>query len=68
MELYAQILDHAPTAFAAIFCHLRDKPNEGFLMHCTGLSYTYGTLWVLLMAGAAGKDRTGVIAALILKV
>ncbi|KII95039.1 hypothetical protein PLICRDRAFT_48010 [Plicaturopsis crispa FD-325 SS-3] len=50
MELYSQILDHGGPAFGAILRHVRDKPNEGRLFHCT-----------------AGKDRTGVIAALILK-
>lgn len=51
MELYSQILDHGGRAFGAILRHVRDKPNEGCLFHCT-----------------AGKDRTGVMAAIILKV
>ncbi|KAJ7094445.1 protein-tyrosine phosphatase-like protein [Mycena belliarum] len=50
MELYSQILEHGGRAFGAILRHVRDKPNEGVLFHCT-----------------AGKDRTGVIAAILLK-
>ncbi|KAJ6583775.1 protein-tyrosine phosphatase-like protein [Mycena sp. CBHHK59/15] len=50
MELYSQILDHGGPAFGAILRHVRDRPNEGCLFHCT-----------------AGKDRTGVIAAILLK-
>jgi protein tyrosine/serine phosphatase len=51
MELYTQILDHGGHAFGTIFRHIRDRPNDGFVFHCT-----------------AGKDRTGVFAALLLKV
>ena len=51
MELYSQILDHGGAAFGVVLRHVRDKPSEGFLFHCT-----------------AGKDRTGIIAAIILKV
>ncbi|KAF8897784.1 protein-tyrosine phosphatase-like protein [Infundibulicybe gibba] len=50
MQLYSQILDHAGPSFGAILRHIRDKPSEGCLFHCT-----------------AGKDRTGLIAAIILK-
>jgi len=50
MELYSQILDHGGLAFSAILRHVRDKPTEGCLFHCT-----------------AGKDRTGVITAILLK-
>ncbi|KAM6496098.1 Protein-tyrosine phosphatase-like protein [Amanita muscaria] len=50
MELYSQILDHGGPCFGAILRHVRDRPTEGCLFHCT-----------------AGKDRTGVVAAIILK-
>jgi len=50
MELYSQILNYAGSAVGAILRHIRDKPTEGCLFHCT-----------------AGKDRTGVIAAILLK-
>ncbi|KAF8663464.1 hypothetical protein AX16_001034 [Volvariella volvacea WC 439] len=50
MELYSQILDHAGKAFGIAFRHMRDKPDEGIIFHCT-----------------AGKDRTGILAALFLK-
>jgi len=51
MQLYSQILDNGVFAYSTIFKHIRDSPDEGFLLHCT-----------------AGKDRTGVVAALILKI
>ncbi|KAK7695400.1 hypothetical protein QCA50_000036 [Cerrena zonata] len=50
MELYSQILDNGGVAFGQILRHVRDKPDEPCIMHCT-----------------AGKDRTGVIAAILLK-
>ncbi|KAL1708543.1 protein-tyrosine phosphatase-like protein [Schizophyllum commune] len=50
MELYSQIMDHAGSSFGTIFRHVRDRPSDGFLFHCT-----------------AGKDRTGVLAAILLK-
>lgn len=50
MELYSQILDNGEFAFGTILRHVRDRPTEGCLIHCT-----------------AGKDRTGVIAAILLK-
>ncbi|PFH51324.1 hypothetical protein AMATHDRAFT_142937 [Amanita thiersii Skay4041] len=50
MELYSQILEHGGAAFGSILRHVRDKPNDGFIFHCT-----------------AGKDRTGIIAAILLK-
>jgi len=50
MELYSQILDHGGPTFGAILRHVKDKPNEPCIFHCT-----------------AGKDRTGVIAAILLK-
>ncbi|KAI0080790.1 hypothetical protein K474DRAFT_1636729 [Panus rudis PR-1116 ss-1] len=50
MELYSQILEHGGRAFGAILRHVRDRPNDPFIFHCT-----------------AGKDRTGVIAAILLK-
>uniref|UniRef100_A0A060T9N1 ARAD1D13134p n=1 Tax=Blastobotrys adeninivorans TaxID=409370 RepID=A0A060T9N1_BLAAD len=46
---YREILDTAGPAYRQIMLHLRDRPNEGVLIHCT-----------------AGKDRTGLICALIL--
>ncbi|OBZ70102.1 Tyrosine-protein phosphatase, partial [Grifola frondosa] len=51
MELYSQILDNGGPAFGAILRHVRDRPQEGCIFHCT-----------------AGKDRTGIIAAILLKV
>ncbi|PPQ78212.1 hypothetical protein CVT25_015531 [Psilocybe cyanescens] len=50
LELYSQILDNGGHAFGTILRHVRDKPDEGCLFHCT-----------------AGKDRTGIMAAIFLK-
>ncbi|KAJ6538477.1 protein-tyrosine phosphatase-like protein [Mycena vulgaris] len=50
MELYSQILEHGGRSFGTILRHVRDRPNDGCIFHCT-----------------AGKDRTGVIAAILLK-
>jgi len=36
MELYSQMLDCGVSAFGTIFRHVRDKPTERFLFHCTG--------------------------------
>ena len=70
MILYSQILDHAGPAFGIIMRHLRDNPAEGCMFHCTGTSFvcsvsrfTHSNVYY-----AAGKDRTGVFAALLLKV
>lgn len=51
MQQYTEILDNAGPAYAAILAHIRDRPQEGCLFHCT-----------------AGKDRTGLIAAILFKV
>jgi len=50
LELYSQILDHGGPAFGAVLRHIKDRPAEGCLFHCT-----------------AGKDRTGLMAAILLK-
>lgn len=50
IELYSQILDHGGKAFGTILRHVRDRPTEGCVFHCT-----------------AGKDRTGIMAAILLK-
>ncbi|KAF7355628.1 hypothetical protein MSAN_01480100 [Mycena sanguinolenta] len=35
MELYSQILDHGGPAFGTILRHVRDRPNEPCVFHCT---------------------------------
>ena len=67
MQLYSEILDAGGDAFGAILRHVRDSPNDAFIFHCTG------TLSALrdglpLKTCPAGKDRTGVAAALLLLV
>lgn len=47
---YADILENGVASYRTILLHLRDKPHEPCLVHCT-----------------AGKDRTGIIMALILQ-
>ncbi len=47
---YADILENGAGAYRRIFEHLRDKPQEACLVHCT-----------------AGKDRTGLLIALVLQ-
>lgn len=47
---YLDIMKAGAGAYRKIFLHLRDKPDEACLIHCT-----------------AGKDRTGVIIALLLQ-
>ncbi|KAJ5662132.1 uncharacterized protein N7477_009748 [Penicillium maclennaniae] len=49
VKMYTGILEAASPAFTEIFKHIRDKPNDPFIFHCS-----------------AGKDRTGVLSALIL--
>ena len=40
MELYTQILDAGGPAFAEVFKHVRDHPDDGILFHCTGAVLT----------------------------
>ncbi|KAJ5164370.1 Protein-tyrosine/Dual-specificity phosphatase [Penicillium coprophilum] len=49
VKMYNGILEAASPCFTMIFQHIRDKPDDPFVAHCS-----------------AGKDRTGVLAALIL--
>jgi hypothetical protein len=50
VDCYRDMAIHGAKAFRTIFEHIRDKPSEAFVFHCT-----------------AGKDRTGVFSALVLK-
>ena len=47
---YADILEDGAPAYREVLTHLRDKPREPCLVHCT-----------------LGKDRTGLIVALVLQ-
>lgn len=70
MELYSQILDNGGPAFEPILQHIRDHPDEGCLFHCTG-GYMYKVRYasiLQLIIVAAGKDRTAIIAAILLSV
>lgn len=72
MELYSQILDHGGPAFGTILRHIRDHPEKACVFHCTGNCLAYyivaSAIDRRLTSLSAGKDRTGVIAALLLKV
>jgi protein tyrosine/serine phosphatase len=71
MQLYSEILDAGGPAFGSILRHVRDSPNDGFLFHCTGAHPTPLTClfdYNLLYLTIAGKDRTGIAAALLLLV
>ncbi|GES62767.1 protein-tyrosine phosphatase-like protein [Aspergillus terreus] len=50
-RLYRSYLDTHVPIYKRVFEHIRDRPQEPFLFHCS-----------------AGKDRTGVLAALLLRV
>ena len=72
MQLYSEILDAGGPAFGSILRHVRDSPNDGFLFHCTGtLPSSLKTTSFLITCFSfviAGKDRTGIAAALLLLV
>lgn len=76
MQLYSEILDAGGPAFGSILRHVRDNPQEGFIFHCTGsfnheCARTPSLLWsnyLFLCDLAAGKDRTGIMAAILLLV
>lgn len=57
MILYSQILDHGGAAIGTILRHIRDKPSEGRLFHCTGM-YTLIALELSLLANNQ-LERTG---------
>ena len=67
MQLYSEILDAGGPAFGAILRHVRDSPNDAFIFHCTG-AFSAPRDSFLLKAYPAGKDRTGIAAALLLLV
>ncbi|KAB8257428.1 protein-tyrosine phosphatase-like protein [Aspergillus pseudonomiae] len=49
INMFVSIMEITTPIYRKVFLHIRDRPQEPFLFHCT-----------------AGKDRTGVLAALIL--
>jgi hypothetical protein len=51
VQAYADILEHGGEAFREILLHVRDRPGDALLCHCS-----------------AGKDRTGVAIAILLKI
>jgi hypothetical protein len=67
MQLYSEILDAGGPAFGAILRHVRDSPNDAFIFHCTGV-FSAPRDRLLLKVHPAGKDRTGIAAALLLLV
>jgi hypothetical protein len=67
MELYTQILDNAGPAFRTILLHIRDNSTEACLFHCTGKRYSAFRRTCPHIPELAGKDRTGLFAAILLK-
>lgn len=59
MELYSQILDHGGLAFGTILRHIRDRPDNTFIFHCTGASHVRLTLFRLLITVLLQPARTG---------
>jgi hypothetical protein len=68
MQLYSEILDAGGPAFGAILRHVRDSPNDAFIFHCTGALATFCSSRPSFEGRSAGKDRTGIAAALLLLV
>lgn len=67
MELYSQILEHAGPAFGTVLRHVRDRPENGCIFHCTGMHAAHRMHELRTDEVPAGKDRTGVLAAVLLK-
>ena len=38
MQLYSEILDSGGPAIGTILRHVRDRPQDSFIFHCTGKS------------------------------
>ena len=68
MQLYSEILDAGGPAFGAILRHVRDSPNDAFIFHCTGALPAFCSSPPFVEGHSAGKDRTGIAAALLLLV
>lgn len=69
--LYMEIIDQGGEALEKILVHLRDKPEDPCLIHCTGssaLSFPSLVSPRLTSFHLAGKDRAGSFTALVLLV
>ena len=66
-KLYIHILKTGSAALEQILVRLRDHANEPCLIHCTGVCF-YTGLSILSSYLVGGKDRSGVFAAVVLKV
>ncbi|KAA1473441.1 hypothetical protein DENSPDRAFT_839914 [Dentipellis sp. KUC8613] len=58
MRLYSEILDAAGPSLEIILRHVRDKPNEGFIFHCTAGKDRTGILAAILLMLAGVDDET----------
>lgn len=54
---YAEILRDGVGAYRKVFEHVRDRPRDAFLVHCTGGKDRTGVLVALLFLVAGVKDR-----------
>ncbi|KAJ5495890.1 hypothetical protein N7539_001006 [Penicillium diatomitis] len=74
VQMYSGILEASAPAFGHVFLHIRDQPHDPFVFHCSAPSGPVGsafdqrseTFLTDCVSFTAGKDRTGVLAALIL--
>lgn len=54
---YAEILHDGVDAYRKVFEHIRDRPGDAFLVHCTGGKDRTGVLVALMFLVAGVKDR-----------
>jgi protein tyrosine/serine phosphatase len=54
---YAEILRDGVDAYRKVFEHVRDRPRDAFLVHCTGGKDRTGVLVALMFLVAGVKDR-----------
>lgn len=68
-QAYDHLLESGIAAYQTVFKHIRDHPDKGILYHCTS-KHLVSQLFIFRVTELeiGGKDRTGVLTALILKV
>lgn len=81
VKMYSGILEAEVPAFTQVFSHIKDRPSDPFIFHCSGRwfllvlmlgshrSHLFGKVHQVMSDSSriiAGKDRTGVLAALTL--
>ncbi|THH19929.1 hypothetical protein EW146_g1352 [Bondarzewia mesenterica] len=56
MQLYCEILDAGGPAFGTILRHVRDRPHDGFIFHCTAGKDRTGIVAAILLLLAGVDD------------